>query len=189
MQTHAVDTLSALDKIFNAFVTQSTDDYTQGGVQIKALAVLENKTGGIPFTVLPIYEPFDLDPTKKQLVANRPHVGGVSKICMNMGTSVAMFMVAFDGVSESKEHGLHDTLMVSARRSDGASIAKVYLRAVEGGKGGLIENPNHDNLDWQILSRPRSVENAMLKYLMDALWKEYAVGLSTEKALAEATYA
>lgn len=183
MQKNTAGNLSSLDKIFGAFVTQTVEDYVDGSVKIKALAVLENKVGEeTPFMILPIYEPFDID-KNQNMTANRVHINSISRMSVNTGKKLVMFMTAFDGISESPQYGIRDTLMVAARRSDGASITKVYLKDVPGKDGILTENASHEGVDWKVLTKTSSVEDTIAKYLMDSIWKEYAIGLSTEKAV------
>jgi len=181
MQKPARD-LSSLDKIFGAFVTQSVNDYVDGGgVNINAIAVLGNKKMKAPLMILPIYEPFETE--GHDMKANKKQVGSISKICLNTGKDAVMFMAALNGVSKSPEYGLRDTLMVFARRSDGASITKVYLKDIPDKDGVLTENSSNAGTSWGILTKTISVEDTVSKYIMDTLWNEFQIGLATERAI------
>lgn len=172
--------LSSLDSVFGAFVEQSIEDYiSDSGLKINAVAILENKADELaPFTALPIYEPFVTN-DGGQASINRESVGSISSMAFNTNKDALMFMVAFDGSSGSKRHGVKETLMVAAKRNDGALKTKVFLKDVPGHEDGVLtENVSHESRDWVLLKKPNSVEDKAVTLILDAIWKEYLVGMN-----------
>lgn len=173
-----------LDKIFDVFVEVTTRDYAlQEKINVPAMAIIRNEEGAdAPFTAFPILDPFTHEPKGRQYVANPQFLKQIDQLAKVKRTSVAMFMVAQEGVSGSK-FGEKKSLLIAAKQDSGRFISRLYLRDLDGFDGILTESIGHDACKWVRARTPEGIEGKTGAFLTDSLWKGYLIVSQVEPVL------